>query len=115
MERLVFATLSASGSLAKEALLFFESLRTFGEDLADYPFIILIPNQVGPLSDEDREKCSALNVRLMPFQMNDDVRKFPFASLVYASAQAEKQVEGKSEILVWIREPLKSWLNARLE
>jgi hypothetical protein len=102
MERLVFATISAPGSLTKETLLFVESLRTFGEDFADYAFIILIPNAVGPLSDEDREKCSALNVRLIPFNVDEGVRKFPFASLVYASAEAEKQVEGKSEIMVWM-------------
>jgi hypothetical protein len=102
MERLVFATISAPGSLTKETLLFIDSLRAFGEDFADYTFIILIPNAIGPLSDEVREKYSALNARLIPFHVVENWKKFPFASLVYASAEAEKQVEGKSEILVWM-------------
>jgi hypothetical protein len=102
MERFVFATISAPGSLTDETLLFIESLRAFGEDFADCAFNILIPNAVGPLSDEDGEKCSSLNVRMIPFNIDEDVRKFPFASLVYASAEAEKQVGGKSEMLVWM-------------
>jgi hypothetical protein len=102
MERLMFATISASGRLTKEALLFIESLRTFGENFADYAVILLTPAAAGPLSDEDREKCDALNVRLIPFDVDEDARKFPFASLVYASAEAEKQVKGASEILVWM-------------
>jgi len=102
MERLVFATMAASGSYLKRALMLFESLRTFSGELKNDLGIILVPKAVSPLSDEVKESFSALNVRLVPFDLDEEARQFPLASVVYASAEAEEQEKGKTGLLAWM-------------
>jgi hypothetical protein len=82
----------------------FDSLRTFGGELADSPRIMLISEKEEPLSDITRERLSELDVHLIPFVIDDEAVRFPLASLAYAAARAEQQVGGKTEILVWMNE-----------
>ena len=102
MERLLFATMAESGSSLKRALLLFESLRAFGGELADGLGIMLVPGAVGPLSDEVQKRFGALNVRLVPFDLDEEARQFPLASVVYASAEAEAQAKEKAGLLAWM-------------
>ena len=102
MERLFFAATVAPSSPDNEVLMLFESLRTFGGELSDSPSIVLVSEAAGPLSDEVKERFQALNVRLLPFALDEEARQFPFASLAYASAQAEEHAKGKAELLVWM-------------
>jgi len=102
VERLVFSTMAASSSLAERALMLFESLRTFGGELKNDPGILLVPKAAGPLSDEVKKRFSSLNVRLIPFDLDEEARQFPLASVVYASAEAEEQTRGKTRLLVWM-------------
>lgn len=102
MERLAFATMATSSSLAAGALMLFESLRTFGGELADALCIVLVPKAAGSLSGEVKERFSALNIRLIPFDLDEEARRFPLASIVYAAAEAEEQETGQTENLVWM-------------
>ena len=102
MESLVFAAMAMSNSSAMKTLMLFESLRTFGGELADYPCIALIPGTADPLSDEVEEGFSALSIRPIPFNLDEEAKLFPFAAIAYASAEAEEQTKGKTEILVWM-------------
>lgn len=102
MERLVFTTMATSNSLAARALLLFESLRAFGGELKNDPGIVLVPKSADPLSGEVREGFSVLNVRVIPFALDEEARQFPLASVVYASADAEGQMKGKTELMAWM-------------
>jgi len=102
VERLVFSTMAGSSNLAERALMLFESLRTFGGELKNDPGILLVPESAGPLSDEVKKGLRSLNVRLLPFDLNEEARQFPLASVVYASAEAEEQTKGKAGLLVWM-------------
>jgi len=102
MERLVFATMAEPGGSAKRALLLFESLRAFGGELADNPGIMLVPKASTPLSDEVQKRLGALNVRIAPFDLDEEAARFPLAPVVYASAEAENQTKGKAELMAWV-------------
>lgn len=82
----------------------FDSLRTFGGELADSPCMVLIPKKEESLPDKTRERLSALDIHLIPFIVDEEAVRFPLASLAYAAARAEQQVRGKTEILVWMNE-----------
>lgn len=102
MERLIFVTLITSSRLAKGALLLIESLRTFGGELANKPCIVLVPKTTEPLSIEVKNRLSALNVHLIPFDLDEEARRFPLAAMVFALSKAEAETKGKTEILVWM-------------
>jgi len=82
----------------------FDSLRTFGSELADSPCVILVPEKGEPLPDKTKEKLNVLDVRLVPFDLDQEAVRFPLASLAYAAARAERQVRDEAEILVWMNE-----------
>jgi hypothetical protein len=103
MERIAFATASTPGNPAR-AVLLFESLRASGGELARAPCIMLIPEGSGPLSNETEERLSALSVQVVPFGIDEEASRFPLASLVFASAEAEEQGKAESEVLVWMVE-----------
>jgi len=86
------------------AIMLFDSLRTFGGELGDSLCIILVPEKGEPLPDKAREQLSLLDVRLLPFDMDEGAVRFPLASVVYAAARAEQQVHDETEILVWTNE-----------
>ena len=82
----------------------FDSLRTFGGEFANSPCIMLIPEKGEPLPDIAREQLNLLDVRLVPFDMDEGAVRFPLASLAFAAARAEQQVCDETEILVWMNE-----------
>jgi hypothetical protein len=103
MSRITFATMATQDNPTR-AIMLFDSLRTFGGELADAPCIILTPEKGGPLPDRAKEQLSVLDVRLIPFDMDEGAVRFPLATLVYAAARAEQEVRDKAEILVWMNE-----------
>ena len=100
MDKLTFTTITSPRS-APDSLLFVDSLREFGGELADAPILALIPKQAGAFSKEDDARFKALKIERIHFHMDEEVLKFPFASLVYAAAQAESYLRGITETLVW--------------
>ncbi|UCB42040.1 MAG: hypothetical protein JSV77_06080 [Dehalococcoidales bacterium] len=103
MSIITFATMSTQNNLTR-AIILFDSLRTFGGELADSHCIMLISEKGEPLPDKTREQLSALDVNLVHFDMDKGALRFPLASLVYAAARAEQQVRDETEILVWMNE-----------
>ncbi len=101
--RIAFAT-TAIGRDTTRAILLFDSLRTFGGELANSPCFLLVPTKREPLPDEIKERLVALNVHLISFDIEEDAVRFPLAALVYAAARAEQQVRDETEILVWMNE-----------
>jgi len=103
MSRITFATTAIRKDLTR-AIMLFDSLRTFGGELADSPCIMLFPEKGEPLPDKTRERLGVLDVHLIPFVIDEEAVRFPLASLAYAAARAEQQVKGETEILVWMNE-----------
>jgi hypothetical protein len=101
LEKLVFTTIITPRSMP-DSVLFFESLREFGGELADAPFIALTPNQAGEFPKEIEERFKALKIERLPFEMDEEAFKFPFAGLVYAAAKAESLLQREAETLVWL-------------
>ncbi len=103
MSRITFAAMATQDNPTR-AIMLFDSLRTFGGELANSPCIMLIPKKGGHLPDRAKEQLSVLDVRLIPFDIDEESARFPLASLVYAAAKAERQVRSETEILVWMNE-----------
>jgi hypothetical protein len=102
MEKLIFATACTEDNTIREALLLYASLRKFGGDLANFLCIAFVPKTSWPLSQIIKDKFKALSVDLMPFDLPNKATQFPFAVKVLASSEAETQVKGKTEIMVWM-------------
>lgn len=103
MSRITFAT-TAVGRDPTRTIMLFDSLRTFGDELADSPCIMLVPQTREPLPDETKERLGVLGVHLVPFDIDGEAARFPLAPLAYAAASAEQEVRGNTEILVWMNE-----------
>jgi hypothetical protein len=103
MTRMTFAATTTRDNPTR-AIMLFDSLRTFGGELADSPCIMLIPEKGGPLPDKAKEQLSVLDVRLIPFDMDEGAVRFPLAALVYAAARAEQEVCDETKMLVWMNE-----------
>jgi hypothetical protein len=101
LDKLVFTTIITPRS-APDSILFIESLREFGGELAEAPFIALTPNQAGEFSKEIEKRFKRLRIERLPFEMNEEAFKFPFAALVYAAAKAEALLQREAETLVWL-------------
>ncbi len=83
-----------------QALILAKSLRTFGGDYANLPIWIMVPEQQ-PLQGPALEALRELNVEIIPFLIDPDFRKFPFAAKAVASAVAEERAAKENAILAW--------------
>lgn len=102
MHNLIFTTLTVPGKGEQDTLLLAESLRAFGGDLASNPIWVIVPVELGGLSDPTIEKLNQMNVRLIAFEPDLEIFKFPFAAKVLAAAGLEAQVEGLAERMVYM-------------
>ena len=102
MGKLIFVSWVTSGAAEQGTLLLTRSIRKFGGALADKPIWVFVPGQVDILSESVRDEFASLNVRLIPFAIDPDVRKFPLAVLPVVTAAAEATTQGQAEILAWL-------------
>ena len=78
MDTLTFAT-TASDADAARALLLFESLRSFGGELADSPGLLLLPTPPDALTPVTRERLARLNVNQVKYHLTEGAARFPLA------------------------------------
>ena len=102
MHNLIFITLAFPGESELDTLLLTESLRSFGGDLAASPIWVLVPTELGPLSDPTLKKLSQLEAIVIPFNADPEIYKFPFAAKVLAAAALEAQAQGQTKRLVYM-------------
>lgn len=102
MYNLIITTLAIPGKSEQDTLLLAESLRSFGGELAANPIWVLVPTELGPLSDPTQEKLAQLNVRIVPLEIDPKYFKFPFAAKVAAAAAIEAQALDQTERLVYM-------------
>ena len=102
-ERLIFASIIfPSKSSETNALLLAESIRTFAGTLSQAPIWFFIPENETQLASAVRDKLLALNVTLLPFEIDPEVAHFPFTSMAVAAALAESKARGQADLLAWL-------------
>ncbi|MFX1533859.1 MAG: hypothetical protein ACFFDI_06455 [Promethearchaeota archaeon] len=102
MEKLVFACLVDSRGAELKAALLTASIRKFAGILSNCPIWVFVPNSEDKISKEMKKQLLSLDVQIIPFIVESDDLKFPFADLVLAAATAESLAKEKTEFVAWI-------------
>ncbi|MHA2368733.1 MAG: hypothetical protein ACXADX_07935 [Candidatus Hodarchaeales archaeon] len=102
MERVIFACVSGVADLDRKVPILAASIRQFAGILSDCPIWVLVPKTENEIPEKTKTRLVAQNVQLIPFTVDEEVRKFPFAALVRAAATVESLAKEKTELLAWI-------------
>jgi len=102
MKKLTFITLTVPGRSTDAVFTLANSIRTFGGKLNQSPIWILVPESMNKFSDKTLDRFEDLNIDVIPFEINPEVLKFPFAAKVIAAAFAEETAQGKTNLLIWL-------------
>ncbi len=99
-ERLIFASLILPDKASEtNALLLAESIRTFAGSLSQALLWFFVPEDETQLSSAIRDKLLALNVTLIPFEIDPEVAHFSFTSMAVAAALAESKALSQADLL----------------
>jgi hypothetical protein len=96
--RLVFATAVVSPYQEQAAAILIDSIHSFGGDYSRAPVLVVV-------DDPDERPCLGLKARgarIIPLEMDQAARGYPYAFKVYAAAQAERIVASDADTLVWL-------------
>ncbi len=102
MEKLIFACMVNSISSSLKAALLVASIRKFADTLSDCPIWMLVPNSENKIPNGLKNQLLSWDVQIVPFNIDSDLLKFPFADLVLAAATAESLAKEKTEFLAWV-------------
>ena len=102
-ERLIFAsTVFPRKNSETNALLLAESIRAFAGSFNRAPIWFFTPGHGERLSKAASERLRALDVALIPFEVDPEVGRFPFTSEAIAAALAESRALGRAEFIAWM-------------
>lgn len=96
-QQVVFATLVARGAEERSAATLIESIRAFAGTYREAPVYVVV-------ADLERFPCArakALGATLLPLDIPEAARSYPFAAKSYAAAQVEGLVAGTARTMVW--------------
>ncbi|MCB2209579.1 hypothetical protein KQH62_01680 [bacterium] len=96
---LVLGTFAAQG-YEVQTLILVSSLRRFGGRFANIPVWVYVPEN-RPLSGPAWEALQDLGAEMVPFLINDEFQRFPFAAKTLAAAVAEERAEKEGSLLAW--------------
>jgi len=100
---LVFSTILNPGRFSEtNVLLLTESIRAFAGSLSGAPIWCFVPEYGEQPSEVVMERLQALDVSLIPFEMDREVAEFPFTGEACAAALAESRGLGDVNFLVWL-------------
>ena len=101
--RLAFASIVfPDKSSEADALLLADSIRTYAGGLSQNPIWYFTPEFGKQLSAATRENLHTLNVKLVPFEINNESPRFPFTTEAFAAALAESMIYGKTDLMAWL-------------
>ena len=100
MERVTFASISSGIDI--ETILLVDSIREFGGSLADSRILLFLVQPESNLPSSRLDYFKKNKVELIPVSLDPEIAKFSFTISVHSASEAEKMVENKSEILVWL-------------
>ncbi len=102
-EKLIFTSIVfPTKSSETNELLLVESIRAFAGSLSQVPIWCFVPKYGKQLSTNIKDKLVALNVTLIPFEIDYDVLRFPFTGGVFAAGLAESMTKDKTDLLAWL-------------
>jgi hypothetical protein len=102
MEKLIFTCVSGISDLDVRVPILAASIRKFAGTLSDSPIWVFVPEQENGIPEKTKDQLSSLDIQVIPFAIDPDIRQFPFAALVLAAATAESLAKGKTELLAWV-------------
>ena len=98
---LVFACMVIPKQNEVESLIWAKSIRKLGGKFSSNPIWVFIPNKVEDLSSDRREKLYKLGVQLFPFEIDENILRFPLAGKPFAAAEAERLASKKFKFMAW--------------
>ncbi|MFB0509261.1 MAG: hypothetical protein ACETVX_02080 [bacterium] len=102
-EKLIFSSiLFPTESSQSNALLLADSIRTFAGSLAQTPIWFFVPEYGKQLSPEIKEKLVAMKVKLIQYEIDNEVLRFPFTADIIATSLAESKASGQADLLAWL-------------
>jgi hypothetical protein len=102
MKKTSFVWTMASTGADLRTLLLAASIRKFAGSFSASPLWVLVPSSGYKLSKELKDQLLSLDIQIIPFSVDPEVSKFPFAGYVLATAVAESLARNKTEFLVWL-------------
>ena len=104
MENLTFACMAPARGpgLNVNVPLFAASIRTFAGTLSDCPIWVFIPQSEHEITEETKKQLLPLDVKVIPFTIDPDVARVPFAGYVRAAAAAESLAKEHTKFLAWM-------------
>jgi len=102
MQNHIIVTMIDSRSSVFNIFLMISSIREFAGSLANSPIWVLFPHNSGNFTQGDLEELSNLKARLIPFDIQDDIRNFPFGTKVQAAAFAEELMLDQENLFIWL-------------
>jgi len=102
--RVIFASFAQSNGSLRNTMILAKSIRRFGGSMRDQPIVIYIPHEWDDPNQKYLDGLRALNVDIRRSKAPESSLWFYYARKVYAAAQAEREAEGRSSILVWMDE-----------
>ena len=84
------------------SLLLAESIRRNGGKLASSPIWFFSPENQSNFSEMTLKWLEALNIRLIPFNLDSNVQQIFFLREVEALTKAEELINGQAEIMIWM-------------
>jgi len=101
-DKLAFITLGTPGQSVANISILANSLHTFGGELSECPIWLLVPEIQNKFSAAELDQIKDSNVNIISYDISPDLIEFPFASKVFAAAEAEKILKKSTELLVWL-------------
>ncbi len=98
---LVFACMVIPEQNEVESLIWARSIREYGGNYSSNPIWVFVPNTVETLSTGKREELNELGVQLFPFEIDENILRFPLAGKPFAAAEAERLATGKYKFMAW--------------
>lgn len=97
-DRIVFFTLVYSAQQMQSVDLLIGSIRSFGGDLKDFSIWLFNADPAAKPSTSLESK----NIKIIPLDMPEKMKNYPFACKVYACAKAEELAAPKTQSLIWL-------------
>lgn len=91
---------STSKGYETQTLILVRSLRKFGGELSNLPVWAMVPESI-PFDNSFNDILLGLDVKLYPFEIDESISRFPFATKAIAAAQAEELAEKSDAVLAW--------------
>lgn len=102
-QKIIFASIVFPSRISEtNAILLAESIRAFSGSLSHFPVWLLTPKGGTDLSTTFRDKLYALDVTMVPFDIDCNVAEFPFIKNAHGAALAELKASSRTDLLAWL-------------